>query len=249
MSLGQGWVVDALRRGRAVAADPGSMVEGLVISDLATLDPSPRGARTEGAGLMTKVAWLDVFEILDLDSCLDVDLDTHEPLDEGLVSGPSASFTDTGVSGLFFCAERSVSGGEGGLSSWRGSCLAVEVLRAAGGESADLDRFISLAPRSVVSGVSGSVRRAAGGETSSLLWRASLLCALLNDGYGMLPRSLATPLVSSGTRSVMDCVAADLSSKSSLSMSFVLCRRCDRECVSLSVGLSLEDLEDRWWWR
>jgi hypothetical protein len=36
---------------------------------------------------MTKVAWLDTFETFDLDSCLDVDLETHEPLEEGLVSG------------------------------------------------------------------------------------------------------------------------------------------------------------------
>lgn len=183
-SLGHGLAAEKLRLGRAVAAEPGSMVEAVasVTSDFATLEPSPRGALTEGAGRMTKVAWLDAFEILDLDSCLDVDLETHEPLDEGLVSGRSASLTDTGVSGLFFWADRSVSGGDGGLSSWRGSCRAVEVLRAAGGESADLDRFISLLPRSVVSGVSGSVRREAGVETSSLLWSASLLCALLNDG-------------------------------------------------------------------
>jgi len=65
----------------------------------------------------------------------------------------------------------------------------------------------------------------------------------------MLPRSLGMPLDSSGTKSVMDLAATDLSSRSSLSISFVLGRRCDRECVSLSVGLSLEDLEDRWWWR
>jgi hypothetical protein len=152
--------------------------------------------------------------------------------------------TDTGLSGLFF-ADRSVSGGDGGLSSWRASARAVEFFRAAGGESADLDRLISLPPRSVASGVSGSARRAEGDETSSLLWSASLLCALLNDGYGMLARSLPRPLDSSGTRSVMDLVAADLSSKSSFSMSLVLCRRCDRDVVSLSVGLSLEDLDDR----
>jgi hypothetical protein len=125
---------------------------------------------------MTKVAWLDDLETLDLDSCLGVDLETNEPLDEGLVSGSSASFTDAGVPGLFFCADRSVSGGDGGLSSWRDSIRAVEALRVMGGESADLDRLISLPPRSVVSGVSGSIRLAPGDETSSLL------CALLKDG-------------------------------------------------------------------
>jgi hypothetical protein len=110
-----------------------------------------------------------------------------------------------------------------------------------------LDRLISLLPpRSVASGVSGSARRADGDETSSLLWSASLLCALLKDGYGMLARSLPKPLDSSGTRSVMDLEGADLSSKSSLSISLVLCRRCDRDVVSLSVGLSLEDLDDRY---
>jgi hypothetical protein len=195
---------------------------------------------------MTKVAWLDAFETLDLDSCLEVDLETQEPLDEGRVSGASASFTDTGVSDLFLWPDRSVSGGDGGRSSWRASWRAVEVLRVAGGESADLERLISLPPRSVVSGVSGSDRRAPGEETSSLLWRASLLCALLNDGYGRLPRSLPRPLDSSGTRSTMDLEAADLSSSSSLSMSFVLCRRWDRECVSLSVGLSFDDLDVRY---
>ena len=103
-SLGHGLAAEKLRLGRAVAAEPGSIVEAVasVTSDFATLEPSPRGALTEGAGRMTKVAWLDAFEILDLDSCLDVDLETHEPLDEGLVSGRSASLTDTGVSGLFF---------------------------------------------------------------------------------------------------------------------------------------------------
>jgi hypothetical protein len=131
---------------------------------------------------MTKVAWLDDLETLDLDSCLEVDLETNEPLDEGLVSGSSASFTDAGVPGLFFCADRSVSGGDGGLSSWRDSFRAVEALRVMGGESADLDRLISLPPRSVVSGVRGSIRLAPDVERSSLLWRASLLCALLKDG-------------------------------------------------------------------
>lgn len=181
VSVGAGLVMDTLRLGRVVAVEPGSMVDASVTSDLGALESPPREDLSEGACLMTKVAWLDALETLDLDSCLDVDLETHEPLEEGLVSG-SSSFADTGVSGLFFCADRSVSGGDGGLSSWRASCRAVEDLRVAGGESTDLDRFISLPPRSVVSGVSGSCLLAPGDETSSLLWSASLLCGLLNDG-------------------------------------------------------------------
>lgn len=245
-SMGDRLLVDG-RLGRVVlAADPGSRVEVSVISELAALESSPRGTLTEADGRSTKVAWLDAFESLDLDSCLEVDLETHEPLDDGLVSGRSASFIELGVSGLFLCAARSVSGGDGGLSSCRLSCRAVDDFRTAGGESADFDRLISLPPKSVVSGVSGSVRRGAVAETSSLLWRNSLLCALLNDGYGTLPRSLPMPRESSGTRSVMDLVATDLSSSSSLSMSFVRWRRWDRDCTSLSVGLNFEDLDERW---
>ena len=238
--------MEPLRRGRAVEVEPGSTVDASVTSEVGAVGSSWRGTLTEGAGRMTKVAWLDAFESLDLGSCLDVDLDTQELLDEGLVSGVSASFTDPGVSGLFLWPDKSVSGGDGGRSSWRVSWCAVGDFRVAGGDPTDLERRISLPPRSVVSGVSGSERRAPGEETSSLLWRASLLCALLNDGYGRFPRSLPIPRPSSGTRSTMDRDAAGLPSRSSLSMSFVLCRRWGRECDSLSVGLSLEDLEERW---
>jgi hypothetical protein len=91
-----------VRLGTAVEVEPGSMVEASVISEFAALESSRRLALSEGAGRMTKVAWLDDLETLDLDSCLDVDLETNEPLDEGLVSGPSPSFTDAGVPGLCF---------------------------------------------------------------------------------------------------------------------------------------------------
>jgi hypothetical protein len=105
-SVGHGLATEMLRLGSAVAAEPGSTVEAVlsVISEFAILEPSPRGSLIEGAGRMTNVAWLEVLEILDLDSCLDVDLETHDPLEEGLVSGVStagASLTDPGVSGLF----------------------------------------------------------------------------------------------------------------------------------------------------
>lgn len=212
-----------------VAVEPPSTVDASVTSDLAVLDSAPRGTLTDDAGRMTKVAWLDALESLDLDSCLEVDLETHDVRDGGLWSEPSPSFTDAGDSGLFFCADRSVSGGDGGLSSLRESCRVVDSFRAAEGESADFDRLISLPPTSVASGVRGSVLREAVPATSSLLWRNSLLCALLKDGYGTLPRSLPMPLDSSGTRSTMDLVAVDLSSGGSLSMSFVLCRRLLRE--------------------
>ena len=108
----------------------------------------------------------------------------------------------------FFCDERSVSGGDGGRSSVRVS-FRDEVFREIGGESADLDLFISLPPRSVASGVNGSVRRGAA-VTSTLLSRDTLLCALLKEGYGKLPLSLSRPLLSSGTKSVMELPATEL---------------------------------------
>jgi hypothetical protein len=97
-----------------------------------------------------------------------------------------------------------VSGGLGGRSSLRISLLEDEAVLL-GGESADLDLFISV-PRSVGSGVGGSVRRDVGVQISSLLCTNSLLYALSNAGYGRLTRSWLGRLVleSSGTRSFVD---------------------------------------------
>lgn len=123
-SMGDGRTIEPFRRGRAVEVEPGSTVDASVISDdgtreSCTRESSPRGTRTDGAGRMTKVAWLDTLEMRDLFSCLDVDRDTHEPRDDGRVSGVSTSFSfvDTGVSGRFLCPDKSVSGGDGGRSS------------------------------------------------------------------------------------------------------------------------------------
>jgi hypothetical protein len=124
------------------------------------------------------VAWLDDFDFVlsrDLSSFREADLEgPPDSLELGL-SGRSLR-DDSGVSDLCFCAEMSVSGGVGGLVSF---FFDDEDLRLAE-KSADLERFFSSWPRSVGSGVSGSVRLAA--DTSSRLRMASLLCALLKDG-------------------------------------------------------------------
>jgi len=160
---------------------PESTVDASVTSDMAVV----LGLPTRGgiwAGRMN-VRWLEAtetLETLDFGPCFDVDLEIRdescesESLDPGL-SSSALSLTEIGVSdlsgttsGLFLCAERSVSGGEGGRSSFLVSFRVGDAFRVVPGESADLDLRISLPPRSVASGVSGSVRRAPA-DTSSLL--------------------------------------------------------------------------------
>lgn len=135
-------------------------------------------------GDLTKVAWLDVLETLDLSSFLDVEPDTQELRDLGR-SSLASSLTDKGVPDrrLLFCEAKSVSGGVGGrlLAAEDALLEEVELFRVS---PADCDRFMSVLPRSVGSGVKGSERRAAGAgiEMSSLLWTNSLLWALLKVG-------------------------------------------------------------------
>jgi hypothetical protein len=105
-----------------------------------------------------------------------VDLDTPDVFDLGLTP---ASHSIDGVTDRFF-SDRLVSGGLGGRPVMRS--FLDEIFLADVGESADLERFISLLSRLVCSGVRGSVLRPAGVERSSLLCTYSLLCALLNDG-------------------------------------------------------------------
>src|SRR3569833_1332331 len=97
-------------------------------------------------------------------------------------------------------------------------------------------------PRSVASGVRGSVRRL-GVARSSRLWTFSLLWALLKEGYGTWTRSLLR--LSSGTVSSMGGGGGGDGGRSSL----VRCRRCDVEFTSLSVGRDLDDRDDRCRWR
>jgi hypothetical protein len=141
--------------------------------------------------------------MLDLSSlAVEVDLDTEDfgvqdvvldlgrsppTLDGTGVSGSSRQFEVAGVSSCirspFLCSvDRSVSGGVSGRGSF---CLS---LRGFGdafllvGESADFVLRMVALPRSVATGVRGSVPRPFGTETSSLLATYSLLCALLKLG-------------------------------------------------------------------
>lgn len=171
------------------------------------------------------VASLDTLETLEsFDLASDRDLDIRFELLESDRSGAwSPSFTDTGVPDLLLLeSDRSVSGGLGGRSSFsfRDSFRREEDFRGAERESTDFDRLLSLLPRSVPSGVSGSVRVE---EISSLLYMRSLLWTLLKVGYGMFGRSMLR--ASSGTISVMELVAPDRIEDSSLSISFGRWRR------------------------
>lgn len=90
----------------------------------------------------------------------------------------------------------SVSGGVGGREAF----FELEDLRSEGVGSAGFGFWSD--PRSVWSGVSGSDFLA----TSSGLWKASLLCALLKDEYGLEMRSvmLNVDAPSSASGSVSD---------------------------------------------
>lgn len=133
------------------------------------------------AGDLTNVAWLDVLDlvdILDRSSALEVGLELVDIRDRGL----SSSFPRKELAAPLLLSSRLVSGGLGGRSLLREAVLFVDP------KSADLDRFSSSTPISVASGVGGlvPVRGAAAEvvERSSLLIEltASLLCALLKLG-------------------------------------------------------------------
>ena len=117
-------------------------------------------------------------------------------------------------------------------------------------KSADLDLTFSSKPTSVDSGVYGLDFFSVGKLTSSLLFTASLLCALLKLGYGRLLLDVAPGAeavrANSGTRSAINVDGSDsLSVYPSLSLSF---RRRWGDLiaspVSGSIILGLELLED-----
>jgi hypothetical protein len=158
----------------------------------------------------------DTFDDLSsLFSFFDVDLLKEEFLELGLPCSSRSSWSFDIREGVpFLCWETSVSGGLGGRPSLV-VCWGVEC-------SADFDLAFSSVPTSVDSGVIG-LACFADNLTSSLLLTASLLCALLKDGYGRLvlddaPGAEAVR-ASSGTRSAMD---EDGSESLSLSLSFSL---------------------------
>lgn len=127
---------------------------------------------------MTKVAWLETPDrllTLDVSSLCDRDLETPDV--DGLISvgEPSRLTAFAGTEARLLSPDISVSGGLGG----RDDFFDVEPLRD---PSADLDRESSASPKSVGSGVNGA--SLLDGERSSRLITASLLCALLNEGYG-----------------------------------------------------------------
>jgi hypothetical protein len=134
-------------------------------------------------GVLTYVAWL---EVLDFELTLEASRTCGEPVLDGpdvLEAGPGVSLSTSSSLAAsvapFLCPETSVSGGVGGRD-----VFLVDDLR---GISADFDRRASSPPTSVVSGVRGFDLREA---RSSLLRTASLLWALLNEGYGMEMRVL-----------------------------------------------------------
>lgn len=91
--------------------------------------------------------------------------------------------------------------------------------------SADFDLSLPSDPKSVDSGVYTFDGALVGSRKSSLLFTASLLCALLKLGYGRLPLEVAPGAdavrANSGTRSAIDDEGSDLFSWS-LSLSFRL---------------------------
>ena len=156
----------------------------------------------------------ETFESLSF-SFLEDDL-LKELLEFGLDSSSLPScILDIRVGIPFPCCENSVSGGLGG----RPSLVDREVEKC----SVDLNLSFSSAPTSVDSGVYGLVDFE-DNLTSSLLLSASLLCALLKDGYGRLllddaPGAEAVR-ESSGTRSAIDDDASEALDPPPLSLSF-----------------------------
>lgn len=199
---------------------------------------------------LTYVAWLDVLDLMDsfdLSSCCEPDREMPDVLDLGRSESSDRSFEVEDLPCRFFSLDRSVSGGLGGRSSLRDDCL------FSFGSSADLDRRLLSEPRSVGSGVN---RSSWGAETprSSRLWTASLLCALLKEGYGRLTLLPAIEVrASSGTRSFRSFMEAAFSFFS-LSLSLSSLVRWRRWCVeadtdeSASRVLDLEDRCDLWRW-
>lgn len=196
---------------------------------------------------LTYVAWLDVLDLMDsfdLSSCREPDREMSDVLDLGRSESSERSFEVDDLPCRFFSLDTSVSGGLGGRSSLRDDCL------LSFESSVDLDRRLLSEPRSVGSGVNSS-SWGAEPPRSSRLWTASLLCALLKEGYGRLTLLPAMEVrASSGTRSLMEEAFSFFAR--SLSLSSLV--RCRRWCVeadmdeSASMVLDLEDRCDLWRW-
>lgn len=215
-------------------------------------------------GARRYVAWLDdaldFVETLDLSSCFEDALDSHDvtvertpPPPPPSASSRSRDLVEVGVPELLrsLGSDRFVSGGLGGRS------LLLRRLEDDFLSSTDLDRLslslpASPLPKSVASGVGGSLLRrvldTAGDcccERSSLLSSAtlSLLCALLNPGYGRGARVRAisgtTSALSSDLSTPSDrfCLSRDRDLDLDLSRSFSLCRSLS---LDLSRSLSLD---------
>lgn len=151
---------------------------------------------------------LDFTDTLDLSSFSFFVLPDSEFLEliRDSVSSSSCNF-DMRLGVAFFCWENSVSGGLGGLPSFAAFAAATGVTL-----STNFDLCFS-EPRSVDSGVYGSALSFTGDPKSSLLFTASLLCALLKLGYGRLllevaPRADAVR-ANSGTRSAIEVDGSD----------------------------------------
>lgn len=170
--------------------------------------------------------------------------DLSDPRELGLDAFDSSSLIFAALAGvdvlLFLCADNSVSGGVNGPSLFRLSCdpLALFTFKLS------WDPLALCASISVGSGVYTS-----GLFKSTLLYTASLLCALLKLGYGKL--SLLAPgadavLDSSGTKSAIDALGSDPpfispSFSFSFSFSFSRLRRRTGSPVSGSIGRGFEE--------
>lgn len=123
---------------------------------------------------LTNVAWLDEADLrltLDLSSLCDRDRETFE---EAALPELSSRESFPGAEERRLSPDISVSGGVGGLDDF----FDVEPFL----DTSSAFRLRSSSPPSVGSGVRGFSVLV--GDKSSLLMTASLLCALLNDGYG-----------------------------------------------------------------
>lgn len=180
--------------------------------------------------------------------------DLSDPRELGLDPFASSSLIFAALAGvdvlLFLCADNSVSGGVSGPSLFRLSCDPLAPFAS----KLSLDPLglfafkLSCDPLALCASISvGSGVYTSGLFRSTLLYTASLLCALLKLGYGKL--SLLAPgadavLDSSGTRSAIDALGSDstlISPPFSFSFSFSRLRLRTGSPVSGSIGRGLEE--------
>lgn len=212
-----------------------------------SVDDKPRGNLGDLIAVLALEEFLDFIESLEWSSLSFVgDRLTPEVRELGLSSSASSGTLLILEGVAFLCCDTSVSGGLGGLPSlgtvapWGARC------------STDLVFTFSSSPTSVDSGVYGLFPSFVCSLTSSLLFTASLLNALLKLGYGRLLREVdpgaEAVRESSGTRSAIDVDGSEsLSFSLSLSLSFR--RRWDDltgSPVSGSMIFGRELLDDLW---